>query len=207
MNTNVSEFRCFLCTFIYCLPCLLHRTHNTHFDFLATLVALHFTPVSESVSQWAMGIVSDKRSLELVLEWKAFWLKRLLVAPACGRGSMTKPGIDQLKPRWSSLTATNAPAHNITAVHTIQVYIRQHTCLYICKLHTAQKVADTLQCWVHWMALKHKLIGRRPLRTEAMSRYRWEPQHLRNQCTAVHCSAIHWATTQHFRGPLHCNVV
>ena len=33
-------------------------------NFLATLVALHFTPVSESVSQ-SVGIVSDKRSLEL----------------------------------------------------------------------------------------------------------------------------------------------
>ena len=32
--------------------------------FLATIVALHFTPVSESVSE-SVGIVSDKRSLEL----------------------------------------------------------------------------------------------------------------------------------------------
>ena len=36
--------------------------------FLATLVALHFTPMSESVSE-SVGIVSDKRSLELVLSW------------------------------------------------------------------------------------------------------------------------------------------
>ena len=39
-------------------------------------------------------------------------------------------------------------------------------------------------CTLHCVgASEHRLIWRRPLRTEAMSRYRWEPQHLRNQCT------------------------
>ena len=50
-------------------PVLLYHSHtivSLHCaTFFATLVALHFTPVSESVSGW-VGRVSDKRSLELL---------------------------------------------------------------------------------------------------------------------------------------------
>ena len=51
-------------------------------------------------------------------------------------------------------------------------------------LHCVLCTLDIGHCTLHCVgASEHRLIWRRPLRTEAMSRYRWEPQHLRNQCT------------------------
>ena len=102
--------------------------------------------------------------------WNLFWRKDYCRAQACSRISVTKLAIDQLKPAWSSLTAqpTNAHCKRICSAH-IPV---QH-------LTVAQLYSFAQRTLLFWSIAVHcTVIGRRPLRTEAMSRYRWEPQHL-----------------------------
>ena len=102
--------------------------------------------------------------------WNLFWWKDYCGAQACSRISVTKLAIDQLKPAWSSLTAqpTNAHCKRICSAH-IPV---QH-------LTVAQLYSFAQRTLLFWSIAVHcTVIGRRPLRTEAMSRYRWEPQHL-----------------------------
>ena len=69
------------------------------------------------------------------------------------------------------------------------LYITSHIALCtlgigVCTVDIGHCTVHIGHCTLHCVgASEHRLIWRRPLRTEAMSRYRWEPQHLRNQCT------------------------
>ena len=112
-----------------------------------------------------------------------WWSQRLFSEKAVGKrvvgsGSVTKLAIDQLKPRRSSLSATSVCAVQASAPQYIAIHCPSALSTRPCTAFSVYVI--TLHCVG---ASEHRLIWRRPLRTEAMSRYRWEPQHLRNQCT------------------------